>query len=111
MSTRARKQLQELQLLRRAASGTSGISRPYDRCMRRSGDPIAPSGWLEQQTLRHCLVNTVGKETLDGLIKLVAPDGLILTGAKLLRGSEPAIPVLGDLFIPRGQVEAVQFPD
>lgn len=78
--------------------------------MRRSGDPTAPSGWLEQQTLRHCLVNTVGKETLDGLLKLVAPDGVVMTAAKLLRGTDPPIPIQGDLFVPRAQVEAVQFP-
>lgn len=65
--------------------------------------------WLQHQTHRQVVVTTKSGESLDGLLAIEARDGIVLRAARLLRGSDPAIPVDGEVFVPRENVAVMQF--
>jgi hypothetical protein len=69
-----------------------------------------PEDWLASVTGRRIVVHiTEPPETrsIEGLLVLVAPDGLVLRTAKLLDESRP-LPLGGETWVPRNRVLFVQ---
>lgn len=74
------------------------------------GETLWPvsAGWLGTKVRRRVIVHTTDERSYDGLLELVADDGLILVGARML--SEGGVTVAGEQFIPRPNVLFVQIP-
>lgn len=66
--------------------------------------------WLRHQTHREVLVTTTEDQTFEGVLAEDARDGVILRCAKLHRPGDEAIPLGGEVFIPRDRVSVIQFP-
>lgn len=74
---------------------------------RRSGEPVAPSGWLAERIHRSVLVHTNEDTTFEGVLMHTADDGLLIAEAKLHKDNRE-IPLGGETFVPRARVSFVQ---
>lgn len=63
--------------------------------------------WLPPQEGRRVVVHTRSDESIEGLIKTVAKDGLVLTAAKVYREGPPAA-AAGEVYIPHDNVAFIQ---
>lgn len=66
-----------------------------------------PAQWLEQAEHRRLTVHTVADQSIQGTLRLAAPDGLLLWSVKMLT-KNGAVQMEGEVFIPREQVAFVQ---
>ena len=66
-------------------------------------------GWLRKQTWQPCLVHTNDDQTIQGVLSVTAPDGIVLVSAVYLDGAgNGEIPLSGSLWIPRETIRFVQ---
>ena len=64
-------------------------------------------GWLRRQLASDVVIHTTDDITVRGFLEEVGRDGVILRAARYLEG-QGAIPLGGELFIPREKVRMVQ---
>ena len=53
-------------------------------------------------------VHTTEDATIEGVLAVSAEDGLVLRAARFHQGSDPAISMQGEVFIPRSKVSFIQ---
>ena len=64
-------------------------------------------GWLDRHTAERVIVHTTEDQTLDGLLREVTRDGLVLATVTLV---DHAVDVAGDVWVPREKVAMIQRP-
>lgn len=64
--------------------------------------------WLRRRKGRRVIVHCLppSDQSIEGLLTLVARDGLVLQGARFLEANAPAA---GEVFVPRDRVAFVQY--
>lgn len=71
--------------------------------------------WLKRRVARRVLVHTIDEHTFEGLLVVVAGDGLVLRAARHIDegpdGKTVATPLQGEVWIDRLQVRLVQVLD
>ena len=70
--------------------------------------PPSPPGWLQGAVGRRVLVHTSDDRSIEGVVTVVAPDGIILRAARLLE--KTPVDLAGETWVPRSLVSFVQFP-
>ena len=75
---------------------------------RREPTPAPELGWWERSIKRLVMVHSTDDRTIQGYVKEVAPDGVLLASAEYLPDQGPRVPLGGDVFIPRERVNWVQ---
>lgn len=83
------------------------LEHPIDVELNETLWPVS-AGWLGTKIRRRVIVHTNDERSYDGLLELVADDGLILVGSRML--SEGGVTIAGEQFIPRSNVLFVQIP-
>ena len=68
---------------------------------------LARIGWLRLKTRRKVVVHLTDSNTVEGLLRRSAPDGLVLEAAQY-HDTERPVPLSGDVFLPRDRVSFVQ---
>jgi hypothetical protein len=76
--------------------------------LRRLPAPPPELGWWERSIKRLVLIHKTDDQTVRGYVKEVAPDGVLLGQAEYLPDQGPAMPLGGEVFIPREIVGWVQ---
>jgi hypothetical protein len=64
--------------------------------------------WVKSKTHYRLLVHTVHDDSIEGVLTIVAADGLILEGAELHRSDGGRVPLAGPTFIPKENVRLIQ---
>lgn len=63
--------------------------------------------WLARRVADRVLVHTTDERSLQGILSLIAKDGIVLRDAKYLE-SESSVPLGGEIFVPKDKVLFVQ---
>ncbi len=63
--------------------------------------------WLRRRVATLVRIHTTTDQSIEGLLKVAAADGLVLTSARFLSG-EGSVDLPGDTFVPRERVSLVQ---
>lgn len=64
-------------------------------------------GWLVRRRSERLIVHTTDGQTIDGTLRDVGPDGLVLLAPRLV---DADVALAGDVFIPKAKVLMVQRP-
>lgn len=71
-----------------------------------------PANWLEAQITRRVLVQVNAgpgeADSIEGVISLVSPDGLVLVSAVFHDAAGVKVPMAGEVWLPRPKVRLVQ---
>jgi hypothetical protein len=65
------------------------------------------TGWLLRRRRRSVTVHTRDEQTIEGILAMSAPDGIVLRAARYL-DTTSTIPLAGEVFIPRDRVAFIQ---
>lgn len=65
-------------------------------------------GWLRFRVRRRILVTLTDGAAVEGLLRTVARDGIVLTAARLHGDDNVSITLSGDTFLPRARITLIQ---
>lgn len=70
------------------------------------------ANWLDEQITRRVLVQVNAEhgapDSIEGVVSLVCPDGIVLVNAVYLDAETRRVPMAGDVWLPRPKVRIVQ---
>lgn len=62
--------------------------------------------WLKGKVRRHAVVYTTEDKVLEGVLAVVADEGVVLNNTVIHDGQD--VPLVGDVFVPRERIRFVQ---